>query len=117
MKTIKAQPKFTVGTTVRFKKPDLYGETTGKIIEIEKIFQSTHDDGTFDMSGLAHIERDISSIAIPYEFDGETLKIHYPSTNYGKGRTAKARFHRFAYTVESAKMRTLMPEKFITPIS
>src|SRR5882757_1983864 len=114
MKT-KIAPPLAVGTSVRFKKPDLYGETTGTIREVEKIYQSTHEDGTFDMSGLAHIEREISSIAIPYEFDGETLKIHYPAT-INRGRIAVSKFHRYGYTIQSAKMAIFMSQKGFTVI-
>jgi hypothetical protein len=109
------KPEFKVNDKVISKKPTLYGETEGKVTEVGKIFMELDSHtGTFKRGGLATEERDIKSIQIPYEFDGETLKVHYPEDDYGqwieKARTEVSKFYGYAYTVKTPKMLTLFAE-------
>ena len=107
-------PKFSIGDKVSHLET-LYGETEGKIVEIEKIFTDIYKDGSFVPDGLSHIESSIKSIQIPYTFDGETLTIEYPEATFGEfvtpAYTKVAKFKNYAYTVETLEMRTLWSEK------
>lgn len=118
IKSAVKQPKFKVGDTVNCSRT-LYDETEGVVTEVERVFQDINPDGSFDMDGLATLEHTISSIQIPYEFDGETLKVHYPASvikltdgelrQNAKTRTAK--FKSYAYTVRTPKMNTIFSER------
>jgi hypothetical protein len=112
------QPLYSKGTEVRYSLPDLYDQTTGKIVEVERIFQDTFEDGSFDEDGLCRIESDMQSTRFPWEIKDNVLTIHYPPdpTCYRNGKIVVAKFKYFAYVCESSKMRTLFRETSIKPI-
>lgn len=111
-------PKFKIGDRVSCPKT-LYNEYEGEIIEIDKVFQDINPDGTFDRDGLAILESTISFCKIPYEFDGETLKVHYPSSDiklkdgfiHENAKTRISKFSGYAYTVKSTKMSSVFSER------
>lgn len=105
-------PKFKMGDRVQHPL-NLYNETTGQIIEVEKVFKRLDNyTGKFDPQGLVIRESDISSIAIPHTFDGETLTLTYPKGSLHRDReiVETAKFYGYAYTVESPKMRSVFSE-------
>lgn len=118
------KPLFSIGDTVKHPK-SLYDETEGKIVEVERIYQQVNKDGSFDMHGLAHLENTISSICLPYRFDGETLEVDYPESEFKltngvikeNAYTMKSRFYGWAYTVETAKMRCVFSQRQLRKIS
>lgn len=111
MKTLK-KPKFKKGDVVSHPF-NLYNETSGRIIEVERVYKRLDKyTGKFDPQGLVTRESDISSIAIPYTFDGETLTLTYPKGSlHGEREIVEtAKFYGYAYTVESPKMRSVFSE-------
>ena len=108
------QPKYKVGDAVQMKRKTLYGETTGEITRVEKVFQEVDAHGNFDPDGLATLESTIESIAVPYTFDGETLTVESPQMDCGniiiKARTRVSKFKGYAYSVKSPKMNTIYSE-------
>lgn len=97
MKEIK--PSFQIGDSVKLLLPDLFGEILGKVTGYTKVYQTVFPDGEFDMSGLAYAESEFDCFAVPYECDGQTLKI----TNRN-GKVTTAKLFRMAYDVQTAKM-------------
>tara|TARA_R110000868_G_scaffold94947_1_gene261424 strand:- start:330 stop:692 length:363 start_codon:yes stop_codon:yes gene_type:complete len=115
MKNERIAPKFEIGTEV-LHAPDLYGMTRGTIYNIDRIFQEIDPrTGQFDLRGLATFESTIKFTAIPYEFDGETLTVHFPESGFGgwteKAKTQVSKFYGYAYSVRSAKMNTVWSER------
>lgn len=107
---MKRKPKYNEGETVTMKSPNLYGEKVGVITRVERIYQEVDRfTGKIDPHGLATMEGTISSISIPYEFDGETLVVKYPD-----GRECKSVFKGYAYCIKSAKMNSVYSESGIT---
>lgn len=103
---MKRQPKYNEGETVTMKSPNLYGEKVGVITRVERIYRDLDKyTGKIDPHGLSTAEGTISSISLPYEFDGETLVVKYPD-----GKERKAIFTGYAYTIKSAKMNSMYPE-------
>lgn len=104
------KPKYNEGETVTMKSPNLYGEKVGVISRVERIYKEVDRfTGKVDPHGLATMEGTISSMSVPYEFDGETLVIKYPD-----GRERKSIFSKYGYTIKSAKMNSLYSESGIT---
>jgi len=111
-------PKFKVGDAVKHPKT-LYDETEGTVVKIDRIFQETYADGTFNMDGLADIESTIHSCVLPYRFDGKTYEVDFPAetikctdgTFHRNAYTKVSKFFGYAYTVETPKMRTLFSER------
>lgn len=91
--------KFSIGQNVKLLKPDLYGETTGKVVAVTRVYQTVFEDGTFDMDGLAYAESEFDCFAVPYECDGQTLKV----TNRD-GKITIAKLKKLTYDVETSKM-------------
>jgi len=118
---LKQKPcKFQIGDSVTLKRPDLYGCTKGKVVEVERLYKRIEqfcDGWDFESGGLVSIERDISHICIPYDFDGETLTVHYPESQFGdwtqRAHSEKSKFFGWGVTVETKKMRTFVNEKFV----
>jgi hypothetical protein len=106
-------PKFKLNQTVKCK-PTLYGETKGVVYRIEKVYARVDDNGNFIRGGLHTTESSIENISLPYEFDGETLKVHYPEYDYGnfieKVVTRVSKLKEYAYSVRTPKMNTLFSE-------
>jgi hypothetical protein len=83
------------------------------------LYQEVDDDGEFDRDGLATLERTIQSIKLPYEFDGETLKIRIPASTlklkHGEmrenARTRTSKFFGYACTVTTEKMNSVFSEE------
>lgn len=107
-------PKFSVGDLVKTPKT-LYDETVGIITNIDRLFKKVYPNGEFDPDGLVTEEKTIKGIQIPYEFDGETLIVHYPQweteTVIMKAYSETRKFYGYSYTVKSLKMNTLHFEK------
>jgi hypothetical protein len=124
MKTKDIKPKYTAGQKVILKKPELYGETKGEIISSERVYQEVYEDGTFDPDGLSTLESTISMCKLPYEFDGLTLKVHYPAsvmklTNgelRQNAKTSVSKLKKIAYTIKTAKMCLVVGENQFTVI-
>lgn len=112
------QPKFKVGDSVKMRTKTLYGEKEGVITRIEKVFSEVYEDGTFNSDGLMTLESTIDSISIPYTFDGETLVVEYPETDYGsfimKARKRVSKFSGYSYCVKTEKMNTIYPERSLS---
>lgn len=118
---IQIKPRFSVGDVVSTPK-NLYNETRGEVTAVERVFQEVHSggvlDGTFNMEGLATLEKTISSIQIPYEFDEVTLKVHHPASEIKlrdgvhkeKAKTRVSKFYGWAYTVTTEKMNSVFSE-------
>lgn len=99
------QPKYSVGQTLQLLRPTLYDETKGEVTEVEKMFKRIDKySGHFDPDGLVTRESDIETIKLPYEFDGETLKVNYD------GRIETSKLYGFAYTIKTPKMLSIYSE-------
>lgn len=109
-KTTATTPKFKVGDKV-ITPANLYKETKGTIIELDRIFQEV-EPGTdiFVNDGMRHSERSIKSICLPYTFDGETLIVEYPEQDLGgaiiKAHKTESKFRTYAYVVKTPKILT-----------
>lgn len=103
--TKQKKPLFAVGETVNIP-PDLYGKTSGVIYRIGKLFGEVENNRF--VAGGGNIEEDtIKDIQLPYKFDGETLTIDYPETDYTncivKAYTNTYKFRCYSYTVAMEK--------------
>lgn len=116
------KPLYSIGQEVKMSKPNLWKEAVGVIVESEKMFKEIDENGRFVVGGLVTSERSISSIVLPYEFDGETLKVTYPEqvfACYGGGtvsmpeRVRISKFFRHSYTIKTEKGLSSYPEKMI----
>lgn len=109
------KPKFQSGDKVSLLSPALYGETEGTVIESERTYQATYDwnDTEIDEDGLRIRESDIDIISIPYDFDGETLTIHYPPnpTLYRDGKRKVYKLHSTSYTIDTGRIHAIYPEE------
>lgn len=120
---MKQQPKFKVGDKVIMRKKTLYGETEGIVSEgpIRCYKALCPYTGRIDPNGLVTEERTIKSISLPYEFDGEVLKVHFPESDMGsiimKAYTLISVFYGYSYTVKTPKMLTGYSESSLKPKS
>lgn len=93
---------FGIGESVLITKGKVAGEK-GEVVEIEKSFLEVDEEGNFNRDGLLTMESTITSIKLPYTFDGETLKVEHPERDYGnwvqKKYTHTAKFYQNAYTI------------------
>jgi hypothetical protein len=108
--------KFEIGNDVVTKKPTLYNETEGTITEVTRMFKAVCPyTGKIDRAGLCILEQEIVSMSVPYELDGDVLKVHMPERDYGtwvqKAQTHVYVFNGFCYTVKTPKMNTVYSEK------
>lgn len=106
---------FKIGDKVRMKKPNLYNETDGEVSEVVRMYQVVSSvTGKRDTRGLITFEDDIKSTQLPYTFDGTTLKVEFPETDYGswiqKAYTQTSVFAGYAVTVKTPKMLTRCKE-------
>ena len=99
---------FEIGDPVKLPgRGDIWGYTTGTVVETGRAFKEVFD-GTREINpdGLVQDERDIKSICLPYEFDGETLTVYYPEKEYTnfvqKAFTKTSIFYTHRITVKSA---------------
>jgi len=104
------EPKHTIGQNVRLKKPSLYNEYTGKIVEIEKIYAETNPDGTFKRGGLWTASGTIECFSVPYTLENDVLTVHSPSG------TRVSKFKEYSYTIETPKMRLACTAKNIIAV-
>jgi len=102
------EPKHKIGQTVRLKKPSLYNEFTGKIVDIEKIYAETNPDGTFKRGGLWTASGTIECIALPHTLENDVLTVTYPS-----GMKMVSKFKDYSFTIETPKMRLCCTAKNI----
>jgi len=109
--TIQPKPKFKVGDKV-IHKPDLYGKIEGEIIEATRVYAAVDLAGNFIKNGLRIMESDISSIKLLYEFDGETLIIHYPAGRLSATEFTKVyKFYSYNYVVTNSKMTSIFSQR------
>jgi hypothetical protein len=105
MKNTQKSPKFEIGQTVNCE-PNLYGETTGTIYERERLYREINPY-TGRMNGMVTGEATLKHIELKYDFDGETLTIHYPESDFGssiqKAYSTVSKFCGWGYTVKSPK--------------
>jgi hypothetical protein len=103
----RSEPKFSVGQRVRMVRPNLYGETEGVIVRVERNFKSE--------SGLVTMESTIKSIQLPYRFNGERLEVDHPEQDLGgfiqKAYTHVSVFSGYSYCVEAGSLRSIYPER------
>ncbi|QST02441.1 hypothetical protein IMZ31_23620 (plasmid) [Pontibacillus sp. ALD_SL1] len=75
----------------------------GTIKGEERLFKETEGEG-FAEDGLVTLESSIESISVPYEFDGEVLRIHMEEQDYGdwikKAHTKTSRYWKMGYIVK-----------------
>lgn len=110
------KPLYNVGDKVNTPK-NLYKETEGEITEIERLYKEVDENGRFVCDGLVTAEGTIQSIVLPHTFDGQTLVVNHPETDYGsfvrKAFVMTSKFYGYAYTVKSTKILTIWNEKRI----
>lgn len=99
------KPLYEIGQEVTFV--DKYHRThKGEIINIEKTYKEVESDGSFMEGGLVTLESTISSIALPYQFDGEALKVEFPESKYGDyvqmAYMKESRFYGYSYTIKTS---------------
>jgi len=117
---IETSPKFEIGQKVSHKS-NLVGETDGVIYERERCFRA-FDRVTGRQDGMITTESSIDSIAIPHEFDGRRLVVHFPSSNIGefsqKSVDQVSEFYCWGYSVKSATgFNTLVIEKHLKALN
>lgn len=119
------KPKFEVGQEVSMSRPTLYGESKGVITQSTKLFKcvrKVYADGRSypEHNGLVQEERHIDSICLPHRFDGNTLEVDHPQSDYGtfiqKAFTAVYEFYGYAYTVKTEKINTVYSERQLRKI-
>jgi len=108
-------PKFEIGTIVNHKA-DLYGMTQSTIVKVEKVFREVDPrTGEIDPRGLTTLEHTIEHTSLPYEFDGETLTVHFPERVYSgfvePARVMTSKFSGYSYTTRNEKMSTIWSER------
>ncbi len=118
------QPKYTIDQHVSHPR-DLYNCTTGHIREIERIYQEIDvRTGNFKEGGLSTLESTIPHCVLPYTVTAEILTVEFPksviklSTGelHENSWTQVSKFKGWAYTVESAKMRSVFSERSLKPL-
>lgn len=95
-----------VGQTVEFVQGNYKG-VIGEIVQVQRAYKQLGPDGyAFDPEGLVTLEDTIKSISLPYEFDGYTLKVHFPESKFPTftqhAYTAVSTFYAYNYTVRVA---------------
>lgn len=107
---IKGQtPKFKKGQTVDTisSRISTYKGCKGIVTEIERAFKEIDEDGNWVLDGLVTMESSIPSISLPYQYDGQTLVVEHPESNFGgfqmEAYTRKAKPYEFVYTVKISK--------------
>ena len=108
--TTPTPPKFAIGQSVKLLRSDLYGRTAGKVLDVIRIYKQLMPSGAFDSAGLTIMETDITGIQLPYEFDGDTLTIHYPATQFSTARTRQYKSFAWVYVVQTKCMTTVFSE-------
>lgn len=98
------KPLYEVGNEVSFY--DKYrGEHKGTIVSIEKTYKEIESDGSFMEDGLVTLESTIPSISLPYQFDGNVLKVEFPESKFGdyvqRAYTKESHFYGYAYTIKT----------------
>lgn len=93
------QPKFEIGQEVilRGKLKMNYSDKTAVVTSRQRYFKNEN--------GGVTSESMIPNIALPYEFDGETLTVHYPEQDFGtfvqKAYTRTSTFGGWEYRVKA----------------
>ena len=76
----------------------LYASEDAEIVAVERVYKEFDEEKeAFVLDGLLTLEGTIKNIGLPYEFDGETLKVHH------KNYTRLAKFYDYAYTIKILK--------------
>jgi small-conductance mechanosensitive channel len=99
-------PKFKIGDKVRTSKSDLYGQTVGIVVNVQRMYKEVNRfSGRMERGGLTTDESTIKSISLPYTFDGETLTVDFPESDFGtfiqKAFTMVSKFYGYSVTVET----------------
>lgn len=119
------EPKFEIGDKVSMSRATLYGEKEGVIIAFDKNYKAVrkiYGDGRVlqEFDGLVQEEGHIKNIRLPYRFDGVTLEVDYPETDYGtfiqKAYTSIYEFCGYSYTVKTDKILTCYSERQLKKI-
>ena len=71
------QPKFKKGDTVKTSKRTKCGIVEGTIVEVTRIFSALQGepDSDFKWGGLDSLERDCEDYQVPWEINGDILKV------------------------------------------
>lgn len=119
------EAKFKIGDKVNHPK-DLYGDTSGKIYEVDRCFKKVDENNNFIPDALEITESNIKSgFAVPYKFDGETLTFNMPkdTMKFSNGSKLVTPAHKeifkpfkWVYSVKSPKMNTLFSERSLRKI-
>jgi len=105
------KPKFKVGDIV-IHRPDLYGGTESEVKEVTRTYAEIDLPGNFIRDGLRIMESDISSISIPYDFDGETLTVYYPAGRLSPTSFTKVyKFFGYNYVITNSKINSVYPQR------
>lgn len=99
------KPKFEIKDTVKLLTPTLYDENEGVIVAIEKVYQECFSDGFPDPDGLHIRESDVESIQLPHSLKKNVLVI-----DYGDRKKTYKFLDKYAYTIDTPKMRSIYPE-------
>lgn len=101
--------KVKLGDFVHYPKPDLYGMTGGKIIEIHRAYKRIDKyTGKFESGGLLTSEDMIESICLPYTFDGETLTVTYPVDQFRSHEVVEtSKFYGYTVVAQNERMCTI----------
>lgn len=109
-------PKFKIGDRVRANSR--HGEIEGEVTKVDRTFMAINPQTGRFLTGpmaSATFEQDIKSICIPYEFDGETLTVHFPESKFTGGsldaHDEVSKFHHYSYHVNSPKLNIITPER------
>lgn len=110
-------PKFQAGDKVSMRKATLYGETSGEVVEVRRVYQRVcPHTRSIDPRGLVTEESHIDMIKIPFERMGQNVfAVHYPERDYGtwveKAKTEVSVFCGYSVLVKTPKMLTVYSEK------
>lgn len=95
---------YQINDFVEVKSGDMKG-LKGKIVEVDRMFRAIRANGEFEVDGFTTLESNIPTISIPYTFDGETLSVDFPETEFENfvenAYTQVSKFFDYAYTIES----------------
>ena len=114
------KPKYEVGNKVE-ARVKYSGQVTGEIVEMTRVFAELWDgpESDFRPGGLHSLERDCPSNQVPWEINGDILKVEMPEMKMGGWtHSAETRYSRlcgYAYSIDSPELgyRVLVDEKQI----
>ncbi|MGG6448266.1 KOW motif-containing protein [Pseudobacillus badius] len=115
LKDAYADVAFEVGDQVKVISGKYAGHI-GEVIEVQRSYKELDPYGVnFAEEGLLMIEDSIRNTTWNYEFDGYTLRLHYPEKDYGsfitKARITTSIFYAYYYTVKLSETNIALTHK------